>query len=66
MAHQVKNPPAMQETQETPVGFLVWEDPLDQMAPGAISLPGKSRGQRSLVGYSPKDHKDTTEHARVS
>jgi len=38
MAHQVKNPPAMQETQETPVGFLVWEDPLDQMATGCHFL----------------------------
>ena len=30
-------------------------------------LSGKSQGQRSLVGYSPGDHKDldTTEHTRV-
>ena len=26
--------------------------------PTAISLPGKSRGQRSLVGYSPWVHKE--------
>ena len=25
---KVKNPPAMRETQETPVQFLGWEDPL--------------------------------------
>ena len=30
-------------------------------------MPGKSRGQRNLVGYSPWGHKelDTTEHACV-
>ena len=27
MAQQVKNPPAMQETQKTWVGSLAWEDP---------------------------------------
>ena len=25
---KVKNPPAMRETQDTPVQFLGWEDPL--------------------------------------
>ena len=32
-----------------------------------IFLPGKSHGQRSLVGYSPWDHKqsETTEHANA-
>ena len=29
-ARQVKNPPAMQETQETPVPSLGWEDPLEK------------------------------------
>ena len=31
--------------------------------PTPVSLPGKSHGQRSLVGYSPRGHKesDTTE-----
>ena len=39
MAHQVKNPPAMQETQETPFGFLVWDDPLEkEMATGCHFL----------------------------
>ena len=33
MAQQLKNPTAMQETQETWVRFLGWEDPLEkQMA----------------------------------
>ncbi|KAB0386208.1 hypothetical protein FD755_001164 [Muntiacus reevesi] len=32
-----------------------------------VFLPGKSHGQRSLVGYSPWGHKesDTTEHTRT-
>ena len=30
MAQTVKNLPAMQETQETPVQSLVWEDPLEK------------------------------------
>ena len=34
-AAMVKNPPANQETQETWVPFLVWEDPLEE----EISIP---------------------------
>ena len=30
MAQQVKNPSAMQETQEMQVRFLDWEDPLEK------------------------------------
>ena len=30
MAQQVKNPPVMQETQETQVPSLGWEDPLEE------------------------------------
>ena len=30
MAQWVKNPPAMQETQEMRVGYLGWEDPLEE------------------------------------
>ena len=30
MAQRVKNPPAVQETQETWVQFLDWEDPLEE------------------------------------
>ena len=30
MAQGVKNPPAMQETQETQVRFLGWEDPPEE------------------------------------
>ena len=53
----VKNLPAN-------VQSLGQEDPLEkEMAPTPISLPGKSHGQRSLVGYSPWGHKERmTEH----
>ena len=35
-------------------GDLGWEDPLEEeMATPPVFLPGKSHGQRSLVGYSP-------------
>ena len=34
---------------------LGWEDPLEkEMATTPVFLPGKSHGQRSLVGYSPR------------
>ena len=47
----VKNPPAMWETW---VWSLGWEDPLEKKwQPTPVFLPGKSHGQRSLVGYSP-------------
>jgi len=49
----VKNPPAMQETQEVRVQSLDWEDPLEkEMATHSVFLPGDSQWQRSLVGYS--------------
>ena len=58
---EVKNSPAMQETQAQSLGQ---EDPLEKgMATTLAFLPGKSHGQRSLTGYSPWGHKesDTTE-----
>ena len=61
VAQSVKNLPAMQEIQ---VQSLGWEDPLEKKwQPTPVSLPGKSHGWRSLVGYSPWGHKelDTTE-----
>ena len=49
VAQSVKDLPAMQETQ---VQSLGGEDPLEEeMATNSIILPGKSHGQRSLVGY---------------
>ena len=61
MAQMVKRLSTMWETRVLSLG---WEDPLEkkrQSTPGL--LPGKSYGQRSLVGYSPWGRKesDTTE-----
>ena len=45
---------------ETQIGPLGWEDPLEEgMATTLVFLPGESRGQKSLAGYSPKGHKET-------
>ena len=60
----VKNPPIKQETQETWVRSLGWEDPLEEgMEPTPEFLSGKLHGQRILAGYSPGGRKesDTTE-----
>ena len=57
----IKNPPAMQEIRIQPLG---WEDSLEkEMVTTPVFLPGKSHGQRSLVGYSPRGRSelDTTE-----
>ena len=61
VAQMVKNLPAMQETW---VQSLGQEDPWRRKwQPTPVFLPGKSHGQRSLVGYSPWGCKesDTTE-----
>ena len=52
----VKNPPAN-------VGYMgsipESEDPLEKKwQPSPVFLPGQSRGQRSLVNYSPWGHKE--------
>ena len=50
----VKNPPAMQETWVQSLGR---EDCLEEeVAATPVFSPGKSHGQRSLVGYSPSGH----------
>ena len=59
MAQTVKHLSMMRETR---VRSLGWEDPLEkEMA------PGKSHGQRSLVGYSPwgREESDTTERLHI-
>ena len=54
MAPLVKNPPAMQETQEMQVQSLGQEDPLEkEMATSPVFLPIKSHGLRGLAGCSP-------------
>ena len=51
----VKNPPSVKEIQ---VQSLVGEDPLEkEMQPAPVFFPGKSHGQRSLAGYSPRGYK---------
>ena len=48
--------------------MLGWEDPQSrQWKPTPVFLPGKSHGQKSLVGYSPWGCKelDTTEHTHT-
>ena len=53
MSLVVKNPPAMQETQEMQVQPLSWEDLLEQGTETHSNiLRGESLGQRSLVDYS--------------
>ena len=52
----MKNLPVIQETMETWVRSLGWEDPLEEENGNPLQyfLPEQSHGQRSLVGYSPK------------
>ena len=68
MAHWVKNLPSVQEIQETQVQHWVRTIPWRRKwQPTPVFLPGKSNGQRSLGGHSPKGPKDmeATEHAQV-
>ena len=49
----VKDLPAMQKTQEKRVRSLGQEDLLEkEMEPTPVLLPGKSHGQRRLMGYT--------------
>ena len=61
VAQKVKKP-AMQVIQ---VQSLSWQDTLEKematLLPGELFLPGDSHGQRSLVGYSPWGHKESTQ-----
>ena len=51
----VKNPPVMWETWGRSLG---WEDPLEKRkATHSNILAWRIPGQKSLVGYSPWDHK---------
>ena len=55
--------------QETEVQSLSWEDPLEkEMATHSSILPGEFHGQRSLVGYSSRGHResDMTEQLTLS
>ena len=63
-AQLIKNSRAKQESaamQETRVQFLDQEHPWRRKwQPTPVFLPGKSHGQRSLVGYSPCNCKSQT------
>ena len=63
VAQTVKNLPAMQETL---VRSLGWEDPLEKGTAPHSSMPGEVHGQRSLVGYSPWDRKDSDTTERLN
>ena len=69
MVQQVKNLPAMQETQDTQIRSLGQEDPLEEdMASHFSVLAWEIPWQRSLGGYRPWGHQvlDTTEAAEHS
>ena len=59
----------MQEMQETQVGSLGREDPLEEeMQPTPVFMAGESHGQRRLAGYGAPSRKesDTTEKLSMS
>ena len=59
IAQSVKNPPAMQET---PIGFLGREDPLEkETAPHSTIWPGEFQGL-----YSPRGRKESDITERLS
>ena len=56
----VKDPPAVQELQESRVRSLGREAPLEEARqPTPAFSPGESHGQRGLVGYSLWGHKES-------
>ena len=56
MAQQVKNQPAMQETQDMPVQSLGWEDPLEEeMATHSSILAWKIPRTEEPGGFQSKD-----------
>jgi len=58
LAQSVKNPPAMQETQDPSLGR---KDALKEgVATHSSVLPGESHGQKNLADCSPCDYKSLT------
>ena len=51
---EVKNSPAMQETQVLSLDQILWRR---AWQPTPVFFLGESHGQRSLAGYSPWDYK---------
>ena len=71
MSQQVKNLPAMQETQETPAQLLGWKDPLEEENGNPLQyscLKNPMDGGAWQATYSSWDHKesDTTEQLTLS
>ena len=63
-----KNPPTNARDTGTWVPSIGWGSPRRRRwQPTPVFLPGKFHGQRSLVGYSPRGHKesDTTAHTHT-
>ena len=66
LAQWIKNPPAMQETQiqfNPRVVMIPWRK---KWQPSPEFLPEKSYGQRSLAGYSQRDHKEPNVTEQIS
>ena len=62
----VKNPPAMQETQETRVQSLGWEDPLEEgMATHSRILAGKNHMERGAWQAQTAGHNCVTDHTHI-
>ena len=63
MGPVAKNLPANVGDTGHTCSILGWEDPLEEgmAAHSSILAWENSHGQRSLVGYSPRGHKDSTE-----
>ena len=60
MAQRVKNLPAMQETQETQVWSLGWEDSLEKEMATHSNIPvWKIPRREDPAGYSPRGHKES-------
>ena len=70
----VKDPPTVKELQETQVRFLGGEDLLQKgvaihariLQSTPVFLPGEFHEQKSLGGYSPEGHKESTGLKRLS
>ena len=64
VAQMVKNLPEMQET-----GFDLWAGKIPwirEWQPTPVFLPGEFRGQKSLMGYSPWDRKESDMTKRLT
>ena len=57
----VKNLPAMQETQETWIQFLGWQDPLEKEMAAHSSILGWKNLMDGLAGYSPGGFKELSD-----